>query len=155
MKFIVAIDFSDITDKVLHQSSLLAKSMGAEVVLMHVAEPNPDHIAYDYDPAAISVIDPSEIRNSVAQRFHSDHQQLQKYSEDLRAQGINCKGLMVQGPTLETLLKEISKLKVDFIVVGSHAKGMISQILLGSTSEALIKKSSVPVYLVPVDRDQA
>lgn len=153
MKFMVALDFSDITDKVLQHSSELAKAMQAEVVLLHVAEPNPDHIAYDYDPAAISVIDPAEIRNSVAQKFHANHQKLQQYSEGLRQQGIDCKGLMVQGPTVETLLKEMDKLKVDFIVAGSHAKGMISQILLGSISEALVKKTRIPVYLVPNDRD--
>lgn len=153
MKFMVALDFSDITDKVLQQSSVLAKAMNAEVVLLHVAEPNPDHIAYDYDPAAISIIDPAEIRDNVAQKFHQEHRTLQKYAENFRQQGLNCKALMVQGPTLETIIKEMEKLEVDFIVAGSHAKGMLSQILLGSTSEALIKKTRVPVYLVPTDRD--
>lgn len=153
MKFMVALDFSDITDKVLQQSSVLAKAMNAEVVLLHVAEPNPDHIAYDYDPAAISIIDPAEIRDNVAQKFHEEHRTLQKYAENFRQQGLNCKALMVQGPTLETIIKEMEKLEVDFIVAGSHAKGMLSQILLGSTSEALIKKTRVPVYLVPTDRD--
>lgn len=149
MKFIVALDFSDITPHVLQQSTSLAKSMDAEVILLHVAEPNPDHIAYDYDPAAITAIDPAEIRTNIAQKFHKEHQTLQQYSEDFRQQGIQCKALMVQGHTVDMLLKEADKLAADFIVAGSHGKGMISQLLLGSTSEALIKKTKVPVYLVP------
>lgn len=149
MKFIVALDFSDITPHVIKQSTTLAKSMNAEVILLHVAEPNPDHIAYDYDPAAITAIDPTEIRANIAQKFHKEHQTLQQYSEEFRQQGIQCKALMVQGHTVDMLLKEADKLAADFIVAGSHGKGMISQILLGSTSEALIKKTKVPVYLVP------
>lgn len=152
MKILVAIDFSDITEKVLNQASDLAKSMQAEVCLLHVAEPNPDHIAYDYDPAALYAVDPSEIRDQIAQRFHKEHKTLQEYANDFRSQGLDCKALMVQGETVQMILNGIEKLSIDFIVVGSHGKGMISQVLLGSTSEALIKKTSVPVYLIPVDK---
>ncbi len=152
MKILVAIDFSDITEKVLLQSRTLAKVMAAEICLLHVAEPNPDHITYDYDPAAMYSIDPSDIRDQIAQRFHNEHKVLQQYANELRDDGLNCKALMVQGETVEMLLKGIEKLSIDFIVVGSHGKGMISQILLGSTSKELIQKTSVPVYLIPPDK---
>lgn len=154
MKILVTIDFSDITAKVLDQSALLAKSMRAEVCLLHVAEPNPDHITYDYDPAAMYAIDPSEIRDQIAQRFHKEHKDIQKYAQNLRDDGINCKGLMMQGDTVETILHSVEKLDMDFIVAGSHGKGMISQILLGSTSKALIKETRVPVYLIPADKTE-
>jgi len=154
MKILVTIDFSDITKKVLDQSRKLAKSMQAEICLLHVAEPNPDHIAYDYDPAAMYAVDPAEIRNQIAQRFHQEHKTLQKDAEELRNEGFNCKALMVQGPTVEMLLNGVNKLDIDFIVAGSHGKGVFSQLLLGSTSEELIKNTPVPVYLVPVDKDE-
>ena len=152
MKILVAIDFSDITDKVLLESRTLAKVMAAEVCLLHVAEPNPDHITYDYDPAAMYAIDPSEIRDQIAQRFHKEHKTLQNYAEDFRENGLECKALMVQGETVQMILNGLNKLSIDFIVVGSHGKGVISKILLGSTSEELIKKTPVPVYLIPVDK---
>ena len=149
MKILVALDFSDITKNILDHASKLALSMQADTILMHVAEPNPDQIAYDYDPAATYAIEPTEIRKNIAQRFHQEHQSLQQYAEQLRQQGIDCKALMIQGPTIEVLLNEADKLGADFIVIGSHGKGMISQILLGSTSTELVKKSTLPVYLVP------
>ncbi len=154
MKILVTIDFSDITEQVLKQSRMLADSMQAEVILLHVAEPNPDHITYDYDPAAMYAIDPSEIRDQIAQRFHKEHKDLQKYAQQFRDQGLTCKALMVQGETVEMILNGVEKLSSNFIVAGSHGKGMISQILLGSTSEKLIKKSTVPVYLVPAEKTE-
>lgn len=151
MKILVTIDFSDITEKVLEQARRLASAMSGELCLIHVAEPHPDHIAYDYDPAAMYAIDPTEIRNNIAHRFQQEHKNLQKYADQLRSEGLNCKALMVQGDTVEMLLKEVEKMGIDFIVVGSHGKGVLSQLLLGSISESLIKKSPVPVYLVPAD----
>jgi nucleotide-binding universal stress UspA family protein len=50
------------------------------------------------------------------------------------------------------VLAEVDKLAVNFMVVGSHGKGMISQLLLGSISEELIKESPVPIYLVSADK---
>ncbi len=149
MNILVAIDFSDITEQVLLQANKMARALSAEVILIHVAEPNPDHIAYDYDPAAMYAIDPAEIRDSIAKRFHEEHKKLQGYAEDLRGHGLECKALMVQGPTVDMLLKEAEELAVDFIICGTHGKGLISQVLLGSTSEVLIKHSPLPVFLVP------
>ena len=152
MKILVAIDFSDITVKVLKQSNVLAKAMTAEIYLIHVAESGSENIVYDYDLAVMSSIDTGEIRNQLAQRFHKEHKALQQYADEFRKEGIECKALMIQGPSVKMLLNEVDKLAVDFMVVGSHGKGVISQIILGSTSKDLIKKSPVPIYLVPADK---
>ncbi len=157
MKILVAIDFSDITAKLLEQCKTLAKAMTAEVYLIHVAEADSEYMVYnygyDYDSALmISSIDPSEIRNQLAQHFHKEHKILQQYADELRKDGIECNALMVQGPSVKMLLNEVDRLAVDFIIAGSHGKGIISQILLGSTSKELIKKSSVPIYLVSADK---
>jgi len=153
MKILVAIDFSDISSRVLQQAQKFGQAMSAQVILMHVAEPNPDHIAYDYDPAAMYAIDPSAIRKQIAERFHREHQQLQDMAQAMREQGLDCKALMVQGPTVEMLLGGVERLEIDFIIAGSHGKGILSQIFLGSSSEELVKKARIPVLLVPADKE--
>ena len=153
MKLLTAIDFSDITPRLLQHTKVLAKALNAEIYLIHVAEPNPDHIAYDYDPAAVYSIDPAEVRDSIAKRFQHEHKTIQKYAEDLRSEDIRCTALMIQGEKVELLVKEANRLQVDFIIAGTHGKGLISQVLLGSTSEELIRESPVPVHLVPAEKD--
>jgi nucleotide-binding universal stress UspA family protein len=154
MKILAAIDFSDITADLLEQSTTLAKNLSAELYLIHVAEPNPDHIAYDYDPATVYTVDASEVRISIAERFRQEHKTLQEYAEGMREQGISCTALMIQGITVELLLKEAERLAVDFIIAGTHGKGLLSQLLLGSTSEQLIKQSRIPLYLVPAKKSE-
>jgi nucleotide-binding universal stress UspA family protein len=151
MKLLLAIDFSDITPKLLQQAKSMALGLQAEVVMIHVAETNPDLVAYDFDPASVYAVDPAEIRDSIAERFHHEHKSLQDYADQLRDAGINCTALMIQGDTVDLLLQEAEKLGVDFIIAGTHGKGFLSQILLGSTSEDLLRKSPLPLYLVPAD----
>jgi nucleotide-binding universal stress UspA family protein len=153
MKIIAAIDFSDITPRLLEQTSILAKALGAELFLIHVAEPNPDHIAYDYDPATVYTIDSAEVRSSIAERFQQEHKTLQEYAENMREQGISCTAMMIQGIAVDLLLKEAERLEAAFIIAGTHGKGLISQLLLGSISEQLIKQTTIPVHLVPAQKD--
>jgi nucleotide-binding universal stress UspA family protein len=55
----------------------------------------------------------------------------------------------VQGATVETILKEALKLDVDMIVAGSHGRGAMYQLLVGSVSEGVLHKSKCPVIVVP------
>jgi nucleotide-binding universal stress UspA family protein len=152
MKIVAAIDFSDITPRLLEQTTTLSKALDAELYLIHVAEPNPDHIAYDYDPATVYTVDSTEVRSSIAERFHQEHKTLQEYAQNMRDQGINCTALMIQGVTVDLLLQEAERLEANFIIAGTHGKGLISQLLLGSISEQLIKQATIPIHLVPAKK---
>jgi nucleotide-binding universal stress UspA family protein len=55
----------------------------------------------------------------------------------------------VEGEAAETMLKEASKLDADIIVVGSHGRGTMYQVLVGSVSEGVIHRSECPVLVVP------
>lgn len=141
MKLLVAVDFSDSSRKVLDYVKDLAKAVSGKIWLLHVAEPDPDFVGYE--------VGPSEVRDAVARRFHQEHQQLQQLSQELRSKGSACEALLIQGPTVKTILREIEKLSVDMVVLGSHGKGLLRHILVGSTSEGVLQKSSIPVLVVP------
>jgi nucleotide-binding universal stress UspA family protein len=60
--------------------------------------------------------------------------------------------LLVHGATVEVILKEASDLEVDLIVVGSHGRGAMYQLLVGSVSEEVLKKSRIPVLVIPTHK---
>lgn len=142
MKILVAIDFSDPTDKILRVARKLAKSMEASMWLVHVAEPEPDFVGYEAGPDVV--------RDQVARRFREEHRVLQGQADALRADGIEAKAMLVQGATVETLLDMREKQGSDLIVVGSHGRGMVAEMLLGSVSQGLIRAAACPVTVVPV-----
>ncbi len=144
MKILIAIDLSESSERVIGQMKEFAKALSAKIWLLHVAEPDPDFVGHD--------VDPKVMRDAIAKRFHKEHQELQRIAEELRATGLDCTALLVQGATAETILNEAEKLSVDMLVLGSHGKGAVARLLIGSTSEAVLHKSPVPVLIVPTHK---
>ena len=142
MKLLVAVDFSDPTDLILRVATRLAKSLGASVWVVHAAEPEPDFVGYDAGPEVV--------RGQVAKELREEHRQLQEYTDQLREAGVEAKAMLVQGPTVETILEMADKQESDLIVVGSHGRGMIGEVFMGSVSQGLIRAGQCPVTVVPV-----
>ena len=151
MKILVAIDFSDAFDKVINEAELLAKALSASVTVLHVTEPEPGIVftTYEPDPLMGGMESPHAIRDAVAQRYHLEHKRLQGISQQMRDAGLNCIAIMVQGNSVEEILAEANKISADMILLGSHGKGMAAKLLLGSTSEGVLRKSQVPVHIIP------
>ena len=142
MKLLVAVDFSDPTDLILKVSRRLAKSLDASVWVVHAAEPEPDFVGYDAGPEVV--------RGQVAKEMREEHRKLQEYADQLRDAGIKAKAMLVQGPTVDSILEMAEKQESDLIVVGSHGRGMMAEMLMGSVSQGLIRAGQCPVTVVPV-----
>ncbi len=61
---------------------------------------------------------------------------------------MDCHVSMVEGPVAECLLQLAQDKKIDLIVVGTHGRGGLGKIVLGSVAEKLFRQSSVPVLTV-------
>ncbi len=146
MKLLVAVDFSDPTDLILKVAERLAKSLGASLWIVHAAEPEPDFVGYDAGPEVV--------RGQVAKELRDEHRQLQEYADKLREAGVETKAMLVQGPTVEALLEMVDKQGTDLIIVGSHGRGMMAEMLLGSVSQGLIRAGRCPVTVVPVGKQE-
>ncbi|MDJ0813388.1 MAG: universal stress protein [Woeseiaceae bacterium] len=146
MKLLVAIDFSDPTDLILRVARRLAASLDASVWIVHAAEPEPDFVGYDAGPEVV--------RGQVAKELRDEHRRLQKYADRLREDGVDTKAILVQGPTVEALLEMAEKQDSDLIVVGSHGRGMVAEMFMGSVSQGLIRDGRYPVTVVPVGREE-
>lgn len=141
MNLLVPIDLSDAVPRVIAQATLLNSGRAGRIWLLHVVAPDPDFVGYD--------VGPQYIRDTVAHHVHEEHRQLQAWAEQVRAQGADCVALLVQGPTVATILHEADRLGVDCIVLGSHGKGAVHRLLVGSTSEGVLRETRVPVMIVP------
>ena len=144
MKILVAVDLSESTEKILKNTEIIAQSHSSKVWLLHVAEPEPDFVGWE--------VGPQGERDFHSKKFHDEHLRIQAIAERLRKSGIDTTALLVQGATAETILNEASKLNVDMIVVGSHGRGMMYQLLLGSVSELVLHKSRCPILVVPTHK---
>ena len=138
---LVPIDFSDITEGVVEEARTLCEALGAKLWLVHVAAPDPDFVGYDGGPQSV--------RDSVAHHLRDEHRDLQEKAETLRSGGLDAVALLIQGPTVDTILSEAKRLGADMIVMGSHGHGALHRALLGSVSEGVLHKATCPLTIVP------
>jgi nucleotide-binding universal stress UspA family protein len=141
MSVLVAVDFSPVTAKQLDAVRELAKGRTLDVYLIHVAEPNPDFVGYQTGPEVV--------RDQVAAEFRREHRQLEELTLALSSDTIDVTPVLVPGSTVDTLLDEARRLEVGLLVVGSHGHGAAYDLVVGGFSSKIIKKSPVPVLVVP------
>ncbi|HET6603202.1 MAG TPA: universal stress protein [Xanthomonadaceae bacterium] len=141
MKLLVPLDLSDATDKVLEVVRRTVRATGAQVWLLHVAEPDPAFVGYEAGPAVV--------RDQVAAEYRGQHEQLQAHARQLREEGIDVTALLVQGPSAATILAEADRLEAGLIVMATHGHGAMFDLLVGSVSHAVLRHSPIPVLLVP------
>lgn len=141
-RILVPVDLSEHTDAVVQTAVQLGRALGADITLLHVVYPEPDFISYEPGPPAV--------RKAVAREISAEHHKLHELERRLQADGISTTALLVQGFVTEKILQEIGRLNADLVVMGSHGHSTLHHLLLGSVSDAVLRKSPVPVLIVPV-----
>jgi len=142
MKLIVGVDFSDATERVIAAAAEVARYTAGHVYLVHVAPAEPDFMGYDPGPESV--------RRQVALELRAEHRALQAHAQALRDRGLQATALLLQGYPVDTLLHEAERLEVALVVAGSHGHGAMFDLLIGSVSEQLIRRSVRPVLVVPI-----
>lgn len=141
MQILVVVDLSEISSYVVDEAVKFAKAAGADAWLLHVAEPEPEFVG--------TKVDTEEMRDVRAEAFHKEHRHLQQYAKQFEEAGLKTTALLIQGETVKAILNEAKRLSADIIVMGSHKKGALSRLLLGSTSEGVLHHSAIPVMIIP------
>lgn len=138
------LDFSSGTDRVLETAILFARAFGARLILVHVVPPDPDFVGYE--------VGPQHVRVHLAQQFHKEHRAIQDYADQANASGLNATGLLLQGPTAETILAEIGRTEADLLILGSHGHGALYKAILGNVAEEILRKCPCPAVIIPVKK---
>jgi nucleotide-binding universal stress UspA family protein len=106
-----------------------------------VAAPDPEFVGFEAGPQSV--------RDQRAETLRKEHRLLQELADRARRRGIETKAVLVQGPTVETILAQAHKGKADLIVTGSHGHGALYKTVLGSVSEGILRGARRPVLVVP------
>ncbi len=142
----VGIDFSNSAGPVLDRAAELALALGAHLHLVHIYAPEPDFVGYaEY---AYPGVDERE------QELREEKNQIRNLIDDLKKRGITASGFMREGDTVHALLEFTEKREASMLVIGTHGRGFVERLLLGSVAEGIIRHATLPVVVVP-SRQQA
>ncbi len=139
---LVAIDLDPNTQQLVDYAVQLAKAFEAKLWLIHIAEAEPDFIGYSEGP--------QYIRDTFAKELRDEHKAVQSLCNQVKKEGLDAEGLMIQGPTIDMILQEAEKLKADLIITATHHRNFIYKAFIGSVSTELFERSTIPLLAYPV-----
>ena len=132
MQILAATDFSMRSNRALRQAGLLAQSVRAGLQIVHVVDDDwPDELIHTEKAAAERVL----------------HEQMHSMQE---LRGIEARPMVITGDPFDGILRAAAEVKADLIVMGTHGRGGLERVLLGSVAEKVLRGSSCPVLVVPV-----
>lgn len=138
---LAAVDLSPITQEVLLRASALAREHRATLWIVHVAAPDPDLVGFEPGP--------QHIRDHRAHELRDEHQELQQLATALSTGGLDVRALLVQGPTVATILDEAARLRADIVVLGTHGHGTLHRLFVGSVCQQVLAATRTPLLIVP------
>ncbi|MCD9029641.1 universal stress protein [Luteimonas sp. BDR2-5] len=139
MKILVTVDGSDISTRALKFAVKLAKQFEkpATVALLHV------------DPPVFPGVE-RRIGREAVRSYHADNHAhaLGLARKALVRSKVEVEEIAEVGEIAETILAVARKRKIDLIVMGSHGRGAVKGVLLGSVSAKVIAQTDIPVTIV-------
>ncbi len=142
MKFLVPVDFTEITNPLLRIVKSFAQAHNGEVDLLHVVSP----VLYApyLESFMISTVDMKLLAEMQERQKEKAKEKLMGLVEFLNP--IKSNILVEIGEAAEVILEK--EKSYDLIFMGSHKKGLIQRILIGSTTEKVVKYSHKPIFLL-------
>ena len=150
-KVLIALDYSPTAQKIAEVGFSLAKSMNAEVVLLHVVS-TPSNYTTIYDPimgfGGFVPLDASQPDTEFLTKTAFDF--LEKVKDHLGDTTITT--IVKEGEYADIILETAHLFRADIIVIGSHSKKWLEKILVGSTTENILHDTTIPLLVIPTKK---
>lgn len=149
-KVLIALDFDPTAIKVAEAGYSLAKALGAGAVLLHVIADDVYFSSLEYSPitgfSGFSNTDYTLMASSEGLAKASEYF-LESTRSHLGDETIQI--VVEQGDFSDMILKAAEKTGADLVVMGSHSRRWLDQILMGSVTEKVLHNTSIPLFIVP------
>jgi nucleotide-binding universal stress UspA family protein len=142
------IDFSDFSAAAYQYALSLAEHYKARIVALHIVElwkyPFADYAAHEADYAKFS-----------RALNEGGEMQLQRFVKRYPAYGFQPKLVTHQGNAPNCILSFAQKENIEMIVMGTHGRRGFDRLVLGSTTDRVMRKAACPVLVVSRDLHKA
>jgi nucleotide-binding universal stress UspA family protein len=152
-KVLIALDFDPTAQKVAEAGYLFGKAIGAEIVLLHVVSDPLHYNAYKhFTVMGFSGYDDTVplILNGIKELKEESLKFLEKSKHHLGDSKI--KVIVEEGDIAESVLKTANKIKADIIILGTHSRKWLENIVMGSVAEKILRNALVPLLVIPTGK---
>ncbi|NIA08854.1 MAG: universal stress protein [Nitrospiraceae bacterium] len=139
-KILFPVDFFENSSKILPYVEFMAEKLGAKIELIHVVRGPGEYTGFELGVAWYSSLKKDVIGGAekAMSRFVNEHM------SDIE----DVKTTVEVGDAVENILDYANKNKIDMIIMGTHGRKGLEQIMFGSVARGVVKGASCPVLTV-------
>jgi len=134
-KILVALENSRADKSLLPHVTELARRLGSELLLVHVAD---GWVARNFD----------RLKLAESEEMKADRVYLERTAAHLRAAGLSVATQLALGDPPAEILKTAEREHCDLIAMTSHGHRLLGDLLYGSVIHVVRHKTNIPVLLV-------
>ena len=131
-------DFSELSKPAEKFACELADQFGAELHVLH-------EFFMTMPPTAAALLVPPDLLDEV---IASAEEELRTIPPKAWSFGANVVRVVRKGSTFDTIVKYATDNAIDLIVIGTHGRTGLPQVLLGSVAERVVRHATCPVLTV-------
>jgi nucleotide-binding universal stress UspA family protein len=141
---LVPIDFSRVTKSVTRAACDLARLTGGRIVLLHVVQPLTAFESYGLGPEFILSSNAASEKSAV-RHLNRLAQACTRHIKAVRT-------ILHTGVPARVIAQKAAAIGADYIVIGSHGHGAVFDLLVGSTTQKVLRRPPCPVFVVPAPK---
>jgi len=137
-RIVVPIDLSEISVQALPYAAEFAQKFGAEIILLHVMEPQ-------FPPPKVRPVRPEAIEHDeegVAENY------LKRLRQEVLDEDLRVRTTLRNGAPFHEITRAATSLGADMIILTTHGYTGLKHVALGSTAERVVRHADCPVLVV-------
>ncbi len=135
-RIIAAVDASAAARPTIETAIRWADLFHAELRILHAVEPLPTWAGSGQVARHVEEVD--------------CHDRLLQIGIEPIARAVGAECVVRQGNPAPVIRREVSRWKADLVVMGSHGRGFVDRLLLGSTTERLLRAAPSLMLVIPI-----
>jgi nucleotide-binding universal stress UspA family protein len=142
-RILVPVDFSDTSRAAVHEAVELARTFKSTLILIHVGDRAASELETEF---------PLGLEGSLQD---AERERLLKVLTPAEQTSLNPHLVLCAGSPAAEIVRCAEEREVDVIVMGTHGRGAVGHLIMGSVAEKVVRTAPCPVLVIRQQRDRA
>lgn len=139
-KILVPVDFNPLSSAALEYAAQLAARAGANLIVVYADTFDP--------PAEFTAVQTETIAASIAESRRRTAEELERYAHEHVPETISMQTELREALPVAAILAAIEQHQPDLVVMGTHGRGALARLMLGSVTRSVLAATTAPVLTI-------
>lgn len=139
-KILVPVDFNPLSSAALEYAAQLAARTGAELIVIYADTFDP--------PAEFTAMQTEALVASIAESRRKTAEELERYAREHVPETMAMRTELREALPVAAILAAIEQHQPDLVVMGTHGRGALARLMLGSVTESVLAAATASVLTI-------